>query len=67
MTGGIREQKDLTLRDKATGVKVAVLYMCPQCEHLLCRDEGIREKFCPECGQRLDWSNVNNEVMNCVE
>ncbi|WP_313182047.1 hypothetical protein [Lacrimispora sp.] len=40
-------------------------YSCPTCSnHLLCSDgykgSGIKTNYCPDCGQKLDWSKIPN-------
>jgi len=54
------ENNDLQQRDTAKKVSIRVTYSCAQCGYFLCYEEDIRENFCPCCGQRLDWSNVDN-------
>lgn len=40
-------------------------YSCPTCSnHLLCSDgykgSGTKTNYCPDCGQKLDWSKIPN-------
>lgn len=32
-------------------------YVCPKCEELVARTDEV---FCQDCGQRLDWSKLND-------
>lgn len=38
-------------------------YQCPRCDELICHINNHYEmpNFCPNCGQRLDWSEVEEE------
>ena len=38
-------------------VKHWIDYHCPSCNHKLRRD--TQYKYCPHCGQKLDWSEEN--------
>ena len=31
---------------------------CPTCHHMFELDYSDRSNFCPDCGQRLDWSGI---------
>lgn len=38
-------------------------FECPSCDSFIgyevdCKDEHYRENYCPNCGQKLDWSDV---------
>lgn len=35
-----------------------VIYKCPKCGETLCRWLGSKEKFCHECGQKINWRVV---------
>lgn len=38
------------------------VYTCPTCEELYSRRVVMSwEKYCPDCGQALDWSVKNND------
>lgn len=52
------EQENLEKRNTPRKVHAHMLYRCPQCFNTLCYEEDIRERFCPKCGQRLDWSEI---------
>ena len=32
---------------------------CPSCDEELTNTEDLEYTYCPICGQKLDWSNVN--------
>lgn len=40
-----------------------IMYYCPACKSLLINEDtngfyaGKKQKYCPDCGQGLDWSN----------
>ena len=38
---------------------------CPSCDSFLgyetdCKEEHYQDNYCPNCGQKLDWSELNN-------
>jgi hypothetical protein len=38
-------------------------YECPNCDSFLgyvseCKEEHYQNNYCPECGQKIDWSEV---------
>lgn len=43
-------------KDTSSNLKV---WYCPRCFHELCReDDAGKVLYCPECGQRIDWSDA---------
>ncbi len=55
------EEKDLQARDTARRVSITVEYSCAQCGHCLSYDE--KENFCPKCGQRVYWPDMNKSTL----
>jgi len=63
-----RENKELSEKQEPKSPKVdkrkySEDYICPCCNHrFISKDEtgwfaGMRQKFCPDCGQAIDWEN----------
>jgi hypothetical protein len=61
------EQTDLKKRDEEQKVSIDILYKCTQCGQSLCYEEDIRENFCPRCGQRLSWADVDHAFFTLTE
>lgn len=43
-----------------------VLYRCPKC-HADFRMLGSKEKFCHNCGEKMDWDGLNRYLSEPVE
>lgn len=50
------------LRDIKTPKKPKGLSICPNCQNHL----YINQKYCDKCGQKLDWSEVKDEIQSNV-
>lgn len=75
-TGEHLEAIDIAIKalDKQTPKKIVIRertesfieYVCPECKNVIMTEIirngyfGVCTAYCSECGQRLDWSNIEN-------
>lgn len=47
--------------ESAKNGKIYAFYWacCPNCGNDICDEDNVELKFCPDCGQALDWSDEN--------
>lgn len=53
-----REEKDELMPAGIYGEKPVLVYLCPSCREEL--DKFEQFGYCPECGQKLDWSVLDD-------
>lgn len=48
--------------------KQMICYICPECNNEVGYDEGDRlsyqDKYCSECGAKMDWSDINDHIID---
>ena len=56
-------EKQVPMKVKNSGERIPFEWYCPACGELLC-DDGYKDtyiKYCEHCGQKLDWSDDNDD------